>query len=379
MSHNVSGDEKNISSEIELKRKLIDATEAVRRKFDSLKHSQSENKLTLEKIYEPITKPLKHLSDLTEESVKKSTTHPMILPSSTRNRSISASSGKSKAAAKTSKDDDDDLHVDDDYDDDDDMTDDSKVISMETPPLTSPSSMASYSPSFSGPSHYLSSAHVRYLKLDKGKDKYDTKYGVRIDPTDGTTTLMGNAEIRFSGDKIEIWRGNRELAKYNGSKELYDLIFLKRPTVFYKASTNDVDVNAYREILHLTNAPYKNYDSQNELSGSTLKKYVEIIRPLMQQRHQYNIPEGERAAAVVDAPSSRTTRAKSKHSGRGVGLGSRKLFSNNRSFEYVYWNRPKELVDRLRLLWASKMAGHTGHDNEIISILEELKEEGIIN
>lgn len=379
MSHNVSGDEKNISGEMELKRKLIDATEAVRKKFDSLRHSQSENKLALEKIYEPITKPLKHLSDLTEEAARKSTTHPVTLPPLARNRSISASSGKSKATAKTSKDDDDDLHGDDDYDEDD-IADDNKTMSiiMETPPPTSPSSMTS-SPSFSGPSHYLSTAHVRYLKVDKGKNKYDTKYGVRIDPTDGTTTLMGNAEIRFSGDKIEIWRGNRELAKYNGSKELYDLIFLKRPTVFFRAGISDVDMHTYGEILHLTNAPYKNYDSQNELSGSALKKYVEIIRPLMQRRHQYDILEGESATAVVDAPSSRTTRAKSKRDGRGVGLGSRKLFSSNRSFQYVYWNRPKELVDRLRLLWASKMAGHTGHDNEMISILEELKEEGIIN
>lgn len=32
----------------------------------------------------------------------------------------------------------------------------------------------------------------------------------------------------------------------------------------------------------------------------------------------------------------------------------------------------------LRLLFASKQAGKTGHDNEIISILEELKEAGII-
>ena len=46
--------------------------------------------------------------------------------------------------------------------------------------------------------------------------------------------------------------------------------------------------------------------------------------------------------------------------------------------EYVYWNKPKEVVDRLRLLWSSKVAGHTGHDNEIMSIIEELREEDII-
>ena len=49
---------------------------------------------------------------------------------------------------------------------------------------------------------------------------------------------------------------------------------------------------------------------------------------------------------------------------------------SSKSPAYIYWNKPKELVDRLRLLWSSKVAGHTGHDNEIM--LEELREEGII-
>jgi len=36
----------------------------------------------------------------------------------------------------------------------------------------------------------------------------------------------------------------------------------------------------------------------------------------------------------------------------------------------VYWDNPNELVDRLRLLVASKSAGNTGVSNEIISIFE---------
>jgi hypothetical protein len=44
----------------------------------------------------------------------------------------------------------------------------------------------------------------------------------------------------------------------------------------------------------------------------------------------------------------------------------------------TYWDDPNELVDRLRLLVSSTSAGHTGHNNEIISILEELREARII-
>ncbi|KAL4153101.1 hypothetical protein QTP88_000934 [Uroleucon formosanum] len=57
----------------------------------------------------------------------------------------------------------------------------------------------------------------------------------------------------------------------------------------------------------------------------------------------------------------------------GGGL-SMKLQKHN----LVYWNDPNELVERLKLLLASKAAGNTGVSNEIISIFEELHEAGII-
>lgn len=44
----------------------------------------------------------------------------------------------------------------------------------------------------------------------------------------------------------------------------------------------------------------------------------------------------------------------------------------------LYWDDPNELVERLKLLIASKDAGNTGLDNEIISVVEELRESGII-
>ena len=51
---------------------------------------------------------------------------------------------------------------------------------------------------------------------------------------------------------------------------------------------------------------------------------------------------------------------------------------NVNGFKYEHWDDPNELVDRLRLLVSSQMAGHTGHNNEILSIIEELKEANII-
>lgn len=39
----------------------------------------------------------------------------------------------------------------------------------------------------------------------------------------------------------------------------------------------------------------------------------------------------------------------------------------------MYWDDPNELVMRLQLLWTSKLANHSGHDNEITRLEELLR------
>ena len=63
--------------------------------------------------------------------------------------------------------------------------------------------------------------------------------------------------------------------------------------------------------------------------------------------------------------------------GSGLPIDDAMTVTDN-AINYVYWDDANELVDRLRLLLASRDAGHTGHDNEIASIVEELREAGLI-
>lgn len=65
---------------------------------------------------------------------------------------------------------------------------------------------------------------------------------------------------------------------------------------------------------------------------------------------------------------------------QGSGLFSPDVMRHyrNKHVSYTYWDDPNELVDRLRLLMASQAAGHTGHVNEIASIVEELREACLI-
>ena len=62
----------------------------------------------------------------------------------------------------------------------------------------------------------------------------------------------------------------------------------------------------------------------------------------------------------------------------GQGVISRIMILNNNKIDYVHWDDSNELVDRLRLLKASRQAGHNAHDNEILSIIEEPREAGFI-
>jgi len=54
------------------------------------------------------------------------------------------------------------------------------------------------------------------------------------------------------------------------------------------------------------------------------------------------------------------------------------FLSREHKSDYVYWDDPNELIDRLQLLAASYQAGSKSHTNEIMSILEEVREADLI-
>ena len=53
------------------------------------------------------------------------------------------------------------------------------------------------------------------------------------------------------------------------------------------------------------------------------------------------------------------------------------MILNDNAIDYVHWDDPNELMN-LRLFDASHRAGNNVHDNEILSIIEELREAGLI-
>ena len=74
----------------------------------------------------------------------------------------------------------------------------------------------------------------------------------------------------------------------------------------------------------------------------------------------------------VIAPLMSVTPKKEKKSGKGLPHA---MTLNNNAIDYVHWDDPNEPVDRLLLL---DRAGNNAYDNKMLSIIEELREAGLI-
>lgn len=182
------------------------------------------------------------------------------------------------------------------------------------------------------------------------RESYDENFGTRFDFSTNKL-FIGNKELSI-GENNEFMLDNRP---YEGTRGLYELIFMKEPHGY----TNS-DLKNYKEILELTSAHKRNYAPEGQIKGNRFYKYKSIIKPLFDQKPK--------------------TRSKSYHTPPKSGSGMNTAVYNEKPIEYVYWDDVNELVDRLRLLMASKSAGNTdSQDNEILSIISELREIGVID
>jgi len=167
------------------------------------------------------------------------------------------------------------------------------------------------------------------LDLDK---VYGPKVGARGRLTLGSKALSMDRDYIYLGDKL----------KFPATEGLLNLLFLKNPKE-YSAE----DRANYRDLIVQSNAANQGYSKFRPLMTSG-DKYKTLLKTLL--------PPQKLGRGFVKLPKS----------------------DNPHPPTYVYFDDPNELVDRLRLLFASKHAGHTAHDPEIYSIIQELKELGII-
>lgn len=183
-------------------------------------------------------------------------------------------------------------------------------------------------------SHYANLLRSKNAKVDRSR--YALRY---IKNTD--SFRIGDSEVAFVGANL-IVKGH----EYQVTPGLFNLLTIKNPQRY-----TENDVGRYRLLILQTYAHRYRYSAAGDLYPNRSLKYTKFLQSFI---------------ADLSTPS--------KQGGELL----KKVDSTKHGVEYVYWNRPSELVKRLRLLYASKWAGNTSHDNEIISILEELREEGLI-
>lgn len=195
----------------------------------------------------------------------------------------------------------------------------------------------------------LRSKHVKKYKdlALLGSEKLDTTFGIKIIDD---KWYIGKSNVEFFPHHILV-----DEIPYPGTDGLYQLLFLHEPSNYTKS-----DLEVYKKILEQSGA---HKTDRGRVRASRSKKYINIISKLFPP-----VRTTSSDSDVLPSPSPK------KHSGKGF-----KLTVNRTSRpDYVYWDDPNELCDRLRLLISSRRAGHSGHNNEIISIIEELREKGYI-
>ena len=155
----------------------------------------------------------------------------------------------------------------------------------------------------------------------------DKTFGVR---KEGGRHYIGDQHVIIQDNDIILTkRGER----FQGTPGLWELITSKNPKNF-----TEKDYGEYRGIMILTNALHRNNDGSNRFpKGSKSTKWMTLLSPFWH---------------------------KEKFAGKGV---------------VIMPSDPNALLERLDLLHASQEAGHTGVGNELVSICDELKRQGVLD
>ena len=143
---------------------------------------------------------------------------------------------------------------------------------------------------------------------------------------------IGNKHVIVDDNDIIISESGE---KFKGTSGLWNLLMSKNPKNF-----TDKDYDNYEDLMIMTNALHRNNDENNPYpKGSASTKWRKLLSPIWQKKKHGYTGEG-----VVVIPSD-----------------------------------PNALLERLELLLASQEAGHTGVRNELVSICDELKRQGVLD
>ena len=179
---------------------------------------------------------------------------------------------------------------------------------------------------------------------------------LRRDEADKTYGLRDEKGKFYIGNKLTIIDNNDLIVgkyEYEGTPGLWELITSKNPD---ETKYNLEDLENYAKLLIRTNALRKNYDPDNKRPlSSSGNKWKNLLSTIWKNKHLIKTEEETDKEEKDPEPST-----------SGTGLT-------------ILPNDPNALIERFDLLLASQNAGHSGVRNELVSIFDELKRQGVIN
>ena len=188
-----------------------------------------------------------------------------------------------------------------------------------------------------------------FLKKPWNKENLDLNFGLNTQ-NEERKYKIGDKSVDFDGDDIVV-----EGERFKGTPGFWGLIISKNPSS--DDYTNE-DKKQYKRLLIKSNAIFKNNNPEETRAKGNYQgnKWKEVINPIWEEiKPKPKSKRGKRKRQKDPTPST-----------SGTGLT-------------ILPSDPNALIDRFDLLFSSKKAGHTGVRNEIISILDELKRQGVIN
>ena len=346
------------------KRKISKLAQDVRKKYCALKLGRSGEDETLNKIFKPVTTPLKQLVNQHEQQ-QQQLQQPQALHQSPLKRIKQPKLAPPpevkflptfEVSSKAENNDDD---KDEENDDVFDWRKSATETFNESIEGGNDDALERYLNQYPPNAHEFILQHFRAssggVNLKNDSSSIDLKNGPVYNPETSRWTL-GSQAMDFDRNTGNLIIGGEHFGNTQG---LYNLIFYKDPDKYTKD-----DLEKYKKVLEKTNLYRTGYSVVGKVKGNSGPKYTQIIKPLLtESKFRFSRP-----ASASSMSSS------SFYQGSGLD----KMFYNKNRVEYVYWDNVNELVDRMRLLYASKQAGNTSHDNEILSIIEELREAKVI-
>lgn len=344
----------NFKMEIGLKQSLVNSKNAIRKKFQDLHKGKQDVRELISETYKPIIEPIKSLADEKKKKIpEKVDTTPV--KSEIKNESDSIFRTAYPPYRRTL------------------FPTTTKKLSFD-PYVQTAHDVSGFDDIRSDNNDDENNSSVKQIIQEQVKqinsaDK-DNVYGIRMHHGE---LYMGKAPIKLRTENSQV---NYSIKNKNFpvTSGLTELLLRHNPQLY-----SNQDLETYKNMLTYTSAHKKNYNPSGMIRRSkSSTKYNKIISQLFPEK--------------VSSTSKVSTRKQNKNiesvEGEGVKWWQQqqlkkpqteyKIFNRSGAYDYKYWDDPNELVGRLRLLVSSQTAGHTGHNNEIIAIIEELREAKII-